>query len=149
MKMKKIIVITCVMLILPLLSTLAAANQPPSAPEIEGPTSGNAGTQYTYGFCSTDPDGDNVTICVNWGDGSGDVCFGPFPSGVCATAVHIWLKQGTYTIKAKASDGQLESDWSTLEITMPRGKFFHSFIVSHLLERIPNIFTILRYLLKF
>jgi hypothetical protein len=149
MKMKKICVISCIVLMLPLISTIAAANQPPSAPDIEGPSSGNAGTQYTYGFCSTDPDGDNITICINWGDGTGDVCIGPFQSGVCATAPHTWLKQGTYTIKAKASDGQVESDWSTLEITMPRGKFFHSLLVSHLLERFPNISIILRYFLNF
>jgi len=79
----------------------AAANEPPSAPTIEGPTSGTTGVPIMYGFCSTDPDGDNITICINWDDGSGDICIGPFESGLCATATHAWIKKGTYIIKAK------------------------------------------------
>ena len=113
MKTKKICILCCLILLIPIISTTAAANQPPTAPTIDGPPSGNSGVQYTYGFCSEDPDGDNVTIIVNWGEGVGDVSYGPFPSGVCGTATHIWSKKGTYIIKAKASDGQAESDWAT------------------------------------
>jgi hypothetical protein len=148
MKNKIICILFCIILMIPFISTIAAANQPPTAPDIEGSTSGKAGVQYTYGFCSTDPDGDNITVCINWGDGSGDVYIGPFPSGVCATATHTWFKQGTYLIKAKASDGQAESDWSTLEVTMPRNKIVHTLFILRLFERFPNAFPILRQLLE-
>ncbi len=149
MKTKIICIHFCLILLIPIISTTAAANQPPTAPTIDGPPSGNAGTEYTYGFCSEDPDGDNITIIVNWGEGS-DVTFGPFQSGVCATATHTWSKKGTYTIKAKASDGQAESNWTTLSVTMPYSYSlpFHPFL-EVLFERFPYAFPILRYLLGY
>ncbi|MBS3773112.1 MAG: hypothetical protein KGY55_02815, partial [Candidatus Thermoplasmatota archaeon] len=38
-------------------------NDPPTAPTINGPSSGDAGTSYQYTVQSTDPDGDS--ICSN------------------------------------------------------------------------------------
>ncbi len=148
MKTKIICIFFCLLLMIPIVPTIAAKNQPPTAPDIEGSASGKAGVQYMYGFCSTDPDGDNITICVNWGDGSGDEYIGPFPSGVCGTTNLIWSKQGTYVIKAKASDGQAESDWSTLEVTMPTSKIIHTLCIQRFCERFSNTFSILRLLLK-
>jgi hypothetical protein len=150
MKNKKICILFCLVLMIPIISTTAAANQPPTAPTINGPPSGNAGVQYTYGFCSEDPDGDNVTIIVNWGEGANDVNYGPFPSGVCGTATHTWSKKGTYVIKAKASDGQAESNWATLSVTMPCSYniSFQPFL-EILFERFPHAFPILRQLLGY
>ena len=145
--MKNTTIIFCILLMLPIFAITAAANQPPSAPTIEGPTSGNVGAQITYGFCSADPDGDNITITINWGDGSGEIYIGPFVSGLCVTASHIWLKKGTYTIKAKASDGQAESNWSSLEITIPRSKFIQNTPVFRLFVHFPNAFLMIRQLL--
>jgi hypothetical protein len=149
MKNKIINILFCLILLIPIISTTAAANQPPTAPTIDGPPNGNAGVQYTYGFCSEDPDGDNVTIIVNWGEGEGDVSYGPFPSGICATATHAWSKKGTYIIKAKASDGQAESAWATLSVTMPCSYYIPTLSLwEHLFERFPNAFPILRFLLQ-
>jgi len=53
-------------------------------------------------------------------------------------------------IKAKAEDIYgLESDWGTLEVTMPKSKTIHfNFnLLSRLFERFPNAFPILRYML--
>ncbi|MFX0202258.1 MAG: FG-GAP repeat domain-containing protein, partial [Candidatus Hodarchaeota archaeon] len=47
------------------LSTL----KPPNPPIIDGPPSGKAGNPYTYTFTSTDPDGDDVSYYIKWGDG--------------------------------------------------------------------------------
>ena len=148
MKNKIICILFCLLLMIPSIPTIAAINQPPTAPDIEGTASGKTGIQYVYGFCSTDPDGDNITICVNWGDGSGDEYIGPFSSGVCGTAKHVWSKQGTYVIKAKASDGQAESDWSTLEVTMPMNKIIHTLYIQRFCERFSNTFSILRLFLN-
>jgi hypothetical protein len=146
---KKISILFCLILLVPIISTTAAANLPPTAPTIDGPPSGNAGVQYTYGFCSTDPDGDNVTIIVNWGVGS-DVNYGPFPSGVCATATHTWSKKGTYILKAKASDGQAESDWATLSVTMPCSYSIpFQLFLEILFERFPYAFPILQHFLGY
>lgn len=134
---------------MPCFSTIAAANQPPPAPRISGPTSGKAGVLYHYGFCSKDPDGDNVTYCIDWGDGSDIVYIGPFPPNLCGTASHTWSRQGTYIIKAKASDGQAESNWSTLGVTMPLSyEPPHFRFLDWLLEWFPNAFPILRHLFK-
>jgi hypothetical protein len=32
-----------------------------------GPTSGRVGVEYTYTFVATDPEGDNVSYCIDWG----------------------------------------------------------------------------------
>jgi len=148
MKTKIISIVFCATLLIPFISTIAAANQPPSAPDIEGKTSGTVGVEYSYGFCSTDPDGDNITICISWGDGTGDVCIGPFESGTCVYATHTWTMQGTYIIKAQASDGQAESDWSTLDVTMPRSKIVQNLLIQRFFEQFPNVFSILKQLLK-
>jgi hypothetical protein len=98
-------------------------NNPPEKPTIEGPTSGKTGTAYDYYFCSSDPDGDDIYYCVDWGDGSGEVCLGPYPSNTCITVSHTWTSDGTYIIKVKARDSnQAESEWATLSVSMPKSK---------------------------
>jgi len=41
-------------------------NQPPSAPTIDGPISGNPNTEYDFSFNTTDPEGDAVKNVYNW-----------------------------------------------------------------------------------
>ncbi len=95
-------------------------NSPPNTPTIEGPASGKAGVSYSYDICTSDPDGDDVSYCIDWGDDSGEVCIGPYPSGTCVEVSHTWTEQGSYTIKAKARDiNQAESDWAMLTVSMP------------------------------
>ncbi len=136
----------CLILILPVLSTLAVANQPPPPPNISGQTHGKTEVLYSYGFCTKDADGDNITITVNWGDGSNMTVLGPLPPNLCGSATHAWSQKGTYVISAKASDGQAESNWSILEVTMPKdvsyqGRFFWFF------DAFPHAFPLFRYLL--
>jgi hypothetical protein len=95
-------------------------NQPPNNPTITGPTSGSAGTAYTYTFVTTDPEGDNVYYYVDWGDGTYSGWLGPSASGEEITQSHTWSEEGTYTIRCKAKDiNGAESDWGILSITMP------------------------------
>jgi len=95
-------------------------NNPPSAPSITGSTNGTAGNTYTYTFVTTDPDGDNVSYFIDWGDNNSSGWLGPYDSGLEKTASHSWSQKGTYTIKAKARDIYgAESDWTTLAVTMP------------------------------
>ena len=59
----------------------------------------------------------------------------------------IWHEKGTFTIRAQAQDiAGLESEWGTLQVTMPRNKIAHNALFLRLLERFPNIFLMLRYL---
>ena len=119
---KTIIYAICMMLLIPAIN-IAAANSPPDIPTIEGETSGTSGTPYTYRFCTNDPDGDDIYYCVDWDDGTSEVCYGPFPSGTCIQETHTWTSDGTYNIKVKARDSnQAESDWATLTVQMPKTK---------------------------
>lgn len=121
------------------------ANNPPYLPTINGPSNGKAQTTYNYTILAEDPDGDDIYICVNWSDDSGEVCLGPFNSGELVTVSHTWQEQGTYPIKAKTQDtyGD-ESEWGTLEVTMPKQRsFFFEFLFSCNLEKIPIISWIL------
>lgn len=115
-------------------------NKRPNPPTITGQTNGNAGTPYTYTFTSTDPNGDQVSYYVDWGDNTNTGWFGPFASGTPQTKSHTWSTQGTYTIKAKAKDIYgAESDWGTLTVTMPRNRA----IISPLLLRFLDSFPLL------
>jgi carboxypeptidase T len=122
-------------------------NEPPNPPTITGPATGKAGTRYTFTFVSTDPDGNDVSYFIDWGDGINSSWIGPFGSAQAINANHTWSEQGTFVIKAKARDiyGE-ESSWSTLSVKMPYSLPFMSFW-EQLFERFPNAFPILRNLL--
>ena len=124
-------------------------SNPPDAPDIDGPPSGITGIEYEYTFNSIDPDGEDVYYYIDWGDDTFDDWFGPFASGTDATASHIWDEDGEYTIKTKAKDiYDLESDWATLTVTMPRNKAYNFILLDGLFERFPNTFPILRYIFR-
>ena len=129
--------------------TTEEPNNPPGEPTITGPTSGTAGTSYTYKFKSIDPEGHDVWYYIDWGDESPPVDWlGPFTSGVEVPRSHTFENQGTYVIYAKAKDIYgLESDWGILEVTMPRNKVFNFNLLSWLFDRFPYTFPILRQIL--
>ena len=113
-------------------------NYPPNSPNIYGSTSGKSGESYSYVFTGSDPDGDTISFYVNWGDGSNSGWLGPYESGESIELSHNWSKQGYYTIKAKVMDEHnVESDWSTLDISMPRVKSFN-YIISRFLCNHPR-----------
>jgi len=121
-------------------------NQPPDAPIIDGPSNGKAGTSYEYSFTSTDPESDDIAeYIVNWGDGPDEIIIGPFASGSPATKSHTWSEQGTYLIQAKAKDiWGAESDWTTIEVTMPKNKIVINSLFQRFLEQFPFAFPILQ-----
>ena len=97
-------------------------NNPPEKPTITGPTSGEAGKSYTYTAVSTDPDGDKIFYCFDWGDGN-ELCTNLFNSGQQASASHTWKNEGDYTITVKATDENgAESEPATLRVSMPLSK---------------------------
>jgi len=97
--------------------------EPPSIPVINGETNGKNGNEYEYSFTSTDAKEYDIYYHIDWGDNSTEEVVGPNPSGDTVTAKHTWIEEGIYSIRAKAKNTNgLESDWATLEITMPRIK---------------------------
>jgi hypothetical protein len=81
-------------------------------PTITGPTNGKVGVNYDFTFKSIDPEGDNVSYFVDWGDGTNTSWFGPYPSGQEVTKTHKWYVNGSYDIKAKCKDVWHTGYWS-------------------------------------
>ena len=129
-KMKKILAIfVLVALVIPSVMAMTAndgknvgsimLNNPPAKPTISGPASGETGKSYTYTAVTTDPDGDKVFYCFDWGDGD-EICTDLYNSGQEVTVSHTWNSDGDYTITVKATDENgAESEPATLKVTMP------------------------------
>jgi hypothetical protein len=88
-------------------------NPTPNTPATPlGPTSGVPGTSYSYSTSATDPISDRIKYTVDWGDG-GISETGFVNSGTTVLTPHIWFNNGTYQVKAKATDtGGRFSGWS-------------------------------------
>lgn len=98
-------------------------NNKPNPPIIEGPLSGKSGDEYTYSFTVTDPDEDNLFLYIDWGDDTIEDWSGPYESDEEIDFIKIWDEEGTYIVKAKTKDEcDAESDWASIEISMPRLK---------------------------
>jgi rhodanese-related sulfurtransferase len=99
-------------------------NDPPEAPDIQGPTQGKKKTFYDYVLESEDPDMDGVRFFVDWGDGTNELT-DYTESGIPIVANHAWEKDGTYTITCRTVDYYgAESENTTLDVTIPKTKLF-------------------------
>ena len=84
--------------------------------------SGIPGNSYTFTTSAIDPDGDQVKIWFNWGDGSPESLIDWVDSGTPVSATHIWNTSGMYYVKAVAADGLSLSNYSNplaIEIESP------------------------------
>jgi hypothetical protein len=122
-------------------------NQRAINPLLTGPSTGKPFHKYIYSMNATDPEGESLFYWFEWGDGTITSWQGPYESGkMCNTSIY-WNKKGTYTIHAKAADVYGgDSDWVTLQVTMPLSYDPPHFrFLDWLLERFPHAFLILRY----
>ncbi len=83
-------------------------------PTISGPAYGPPGEDLEYKFVTDDPEGDEVWILIDWGDGTEEDWRGPYASGEEVTIAHQWDEEGTYEIKAKSKDIWDDSSWSDI-----------------------------------
>ena len=125
------------------------AEHSPNEPTIDGTNSGKAGTSYNYNFMSTDPDEDDVSYYIEWGDGSTTTWTTFQPSGSPGySESHTWDTQGEYKIRAKAKDTfGAESDWATLTVTMPRNRAVNNPFFNFL-EQYPILYQLLQRFLQ-
>lgn len=101
-------------------------NDPPSAPNINGPPQGNSGQLLTFTFKSDDPDNDKIKYIINWGDGKSDTT-SLYPSGTDVMVKHTWDSAGGYIITAKAQDIKGgNSPEATFNVKIPRKRIFSS-----------------------
>jgi outer membrane protein assembly factor BamB len=126
------------------------SNQPPNPPTIAGPAKAKIKIATSYNFTTTDLNDDTVSYFIDWGDQTNSGWVGPYSSGITLTKSHTWTKKGDYIIKAKAKDtlGN-ESDWGQLSVIMPYSYEPQYPVIQWLLERFPNAFPILKYLMRY
>lgn len=125
-------------------------NNPPNKPsKPSGTINGKINVQYTYTSSATDPETDQVYYWFDWGDGNNSGWVGPYNSGQTGSAKHAWTVKGTYQIKVKSKDtNDAESPWSDpLSVTMPRNRLLINTLFMIFLEKFPNAFPLLRFLL--
>jgi len=120
----------------------------PDPPTITGPTEGKLNIRYTYEIISEDPQCDNICYTVMCSDlpliYKSQYC----ESGHVLVYSHSWddfyQMEPPYFITAKATDCKgHESEWSSIEISIPKNKIINNQIVEKLLIRFP----ILKFLL--
>ncbi len=120
--------------------TFGSEEGAPNPPSIDGPISGVPGTIYTYNISTIDPQNDDISYFVDWGDNTTEGWIGLVSSGTQIVLNHSWVDQGQYTISVKAKDiNDDESLWGTLSISMPRVRLFNKIpgSVIWLIEKFP------------
>jgi len=102
-------------------SLTITVSHPPSNPSIDGPTEVKTGKEQSFTFISTDTDGDDIYYLIDWGDGNSTDWLGPYDEGIIFEESHIWTTEDSYILRAKAKDSNdLESEWATLQISVPK-----------------------------
>lgn len=120
-------------------------NKPPSAPTITGPTQVIVGIENIWSFISIDPEEDNITYYVDWGDECGGAEYhGPYPSSQKINLSHIYTNKNTLIINSLAIDSHgAESELTYFEVEISRNKVTASNLFFNFLERLPNILKII------
>lgn len=99
------------------LTVTITENHPPDKPIIAGPLQGIVGKEYNYTIGASDPDGDNVSLYIDWGDGTSTGWTYYFKSGGSFIFSHTWNRMDHFCLRAKAKDIYgAESDWSDIPI---------------------------------
>ena len=119
-------------------------NNPPEKPSINGPSTGQKDTEYEYTFSTLDPDGDDLYYYIEWGDDKIEEWIGPYDTGENLMVSHIWDEEDIYIIRVKVKDEfGAESDWATLEISVPKIKGIN-LIFLRFLDQYPNLLPLLQ-----
>ncbi len=104
------------------------------SPKINGPVNGKAGVALNFNFTAIDPEDDQIYYFIDWGDDENTGWIGPFKSGEQISKSHTWLTMNNFTVRAKAMDiNYHESNWSTINIKIPK-KYFYKPIILQILE---------------
>ena len=79
-------------------------NHKPILPIIYGPSTGRPNTDYPFFFQTADPDGDDVYIYIDMGDGAYFDWEGPYESHDITEILYYYEQIGVYTIRVRAKD---------------------------------------------
>ena len=116
-------------------------NSGPDTPTIDGTSSGEFWKKYKYTISSEDPEDNELLYYIDWGDGKKEEWIGPFASGEEITVIHVWVSIGNFNVKVKVKDPfNVESDWATLKVLMPRNNGFLFTFLHYILDSFNNWF---------
>lgn len=92
---------------------MASPNQQPVKPDKpQGSRTGTLQKPYSFAASAIDPDGDDLQITFDWGDGSTSQTE-MVKSGTLVQMPHSWSRAGTYQVRVMAKDeNDAESLWS-------------------------------------
>jgi hypothetical protein len=97
---------------------IVSDNQPPNNPEITGPSKGKVGIMYLFTIVTKDPENQNVSYYIEWGDGTHTGWTPYSKSGQYVHYTHTWYRINEYPVRCKAKDiYNAESNWTY--IAMP------------------------------
>ena len=110
----------------PLMEPWGGLNLPPNKPCIDGPTKVKVGEDHEFTFSAIDPDGDDISYNVNWGDGDETGWLDYVESGTEVKLKHNWSIRGVYKIQCKAKDlFGMEGKIETFYVEVDRSKPFN------------------------
>jgi|GEM_PF-3797867 len=104
---------------------IVAANVPPAAPVISGPSFGSMNESLTYTVSASDADAEDLLFDFDWDDGESDQS-GPVPSGNDSSVSHMWSVAGIYTIEVTASDNETSSAPTTKVVAIDAIILYHN-----------------------
>jgi hypothetical protein len=92
---------------------LAGCKRPPAVPVLTCSHNGTAGVAFEVKVSAVEPDQEDVSYLLDWGDGAAEDWSIPYPSGQELPFTHVYEQRDTYELRARARDIQgSESDWS-------------------------------------
>lgn len=120
----------------------------PSTPTINGPYEGKSQERYEYSFSADDPEGDDIYLYIEWGDGRSTRWIGPYESGETVIKEHQWAEAGNYSIRVRSKDvyGAV-GEWNEFQINLPKTKLFRN-PFEELFDSYPQLLPIMKFLVK-
>lgn len=96
-----------------LYSMEGSGNLPPNTPIFANDYySGNTRVNTTFNAFVIDPDRDRIDLSIDFGDGYTSNWDGNFISGNIANVQYPYALSGDFSVRAKANDGRIETEWS-------------------------------------
>jgi len=128
------------------LTIVEIQNERPNKPTISGPKKVKVGQSYTYIISGNDPNNDELTYLVSWGDGTYNI----INPGDDKTKSHIFTKSGENEVQVTSIDEYGSFMQNTLTVTTAKAKTIGNplfRILDNIFEKYPNLFLFLREIL--
>jgi hypothetical protein len=111
---------------------------------VDGSTSGRPRTLMEFSFLADEPEGNDVSYMVFWGDGSYELWTEFKPSGQEITFSHAWSESKVYTMNVRAKDQyEAKGPQASLKISITKNRAIANPIILQILEKLIDQFPFL------